>query len=213
MRPAHAEVATGTVEDALVALRTGRPVLVADDRSREDEVDVVLAGASATAAWMAWTVRHTSGYVCAPMPAARAELLDLPLMVPGGEDPYGTAYTVTVDAAEGLTTGISAADRARTLRVLAGAAAAPGDLRRPGHVVPLRAVPGGVLERPGHTEAAVDLCRLAGVGEVAGIAELVEDDGEMLRLPGAARLAARAGLVLITISDLAATLRDREENS
>lgn len=193
-----------TVEDALAALRSGRPVLVADDRDREDEVDVVLPAAAATERWLAWTVRHSSGYVCAPMPAARADALDLPLMVAATQDTLRTAYTVTVDAARGVTTGISAADRARTLRTLADPATTPADLIRPGHVVPLRAVPGGVLERGGHTEAAVDLCRLAGAGEVAAIAELVHDDGTMLRLPEAAELAAREGLVLVTIADLVA---------
>jgi 3,4-dihydroxy 2-butanone 4-phosphate synthase / GTP cyclohydrolase II len=193
-----------TVADALTALRSGRPVLVADERDREDEVDVVLSAATASERWLAWTVRHSSGYVCAPMPAARADALDLPLMVAATQDSLRTAYTVTVDAARGVTTGISAADRALTLRTLADPTTTAGDLVRPGHVVPLRAVPGGVLERGGHTEAAVDLCRLAGVGEVAAIAELVHDDGTMLRLTGAAELAAREGLVLVTIAELAA---------
>ena len=196
-----------TVEDALAALRAGLPVLVADDRDREDEVDVVLAAATASPRWLAWTIRHSSGYVCAPMPAARADALDLPLMVAATQDPRRTAYTVTVDAARGVTTGISAADRALTLRTLADPATTPADLVRPGHVVPLRAVPGGVLERGGHTEAAVDLCRLAGAGEVAAIAELVDDDGTMLRLPAAAELASREGLVLVTIAELAAWRR------
>ncbi|MCK6209174.1 3,4-dihydroxy-2-butanone-4-phosphate synthase [Georgenia sp. EYE_87] len=196
-----------TVEDALAALRAGRPVLVADDRDREDEVDVVLAAATASPRWLAWTIRHSSGYVCAPMPAARADALDLPLMVAATQDPRRTAYTVTVDAARGVTTGISAADRALTLRTLADPATTPADLVRPGHVVPLRAVPGGVLERGGHTEAAVDLCRLAGAGEVAAIAELVHDDGTMLRLPAATELASREDLVLLTIAELAAWRR------
>jgi 3,4-dihydroxy 2-butanone 4-phosphate synthase/GTP cyclohydrolase II len=180
---------------------------VADDRDREDEVDVVLSAATASSRWLAWTIRHSSGYVCAPMQAARADALELPLMVAASQDPRRTAYTVTVDAARGVTTGISAADRALTLRTLADPATTPADLIRPGHVVPLRAVPGGVLERGGHTEAAVDLCRLAGAGEVAAIAELVDDDGTMLRLPAATELAAREGLVLVTIAELAAWRR------
>jgi 3,4-dihydroxy 2-butanone 4-phosphate synthase / GTP cyclohydrolase II len=199
-----------TVEDALAALRSGRPVLVADDRAREDEVDVVLPAATASERWLAWTIRHSSGYVCAPMPAARADALDLPLMVAATQDTLCTAYTVTVDSARGVTTGISAADRAQTLRTLGDPAATPADVVRPGHVVPLRAVPGGVLERGGHTEAAVDLCRLAGVGDVAAIAELVHDDGTMLRLPAAAELAAREGLVLVTIADLVAWRREHD---
>ncbi|MCC2308446.1 GTP cyclohydrolase II [Cellulomonas chengniuliangii] len=194
----------GTIEQALDALRAGRPVLVADSPDRENEADVILAAASATPEWVAWTIRHSSGYLCAPMPAARADALQLPLMVPQSEDPRRTAYTVTVDAASGVTTGISAADRARTLRVLADPASGPESLIRPGHVLPLRAVPGGVLHRSGHTEAAVDLCRLAGLEPVGAIAELVNDDGTMVRLDEAAQVAAENGLVLITIADLVA---------
>lgn len=192
------------VEAALSCLREGRPVLVADGRDREDEVDVVLPAAVATAAWIAWTVRHSSGYLCAPLPAHRADDLDLPLMVARSQDPRGTAYTVSVDASAGVGTGISAADRATTLRALADPASGPGDLIRPGHVLPLRAAPGGVLQRPGHTEAAVDLCRLAGTGNVAAIAELVEDDGAMTTRAQAHALADRHGLAVVTIADLVA---------
>jgi len=206
--PGH--VRTGTVEDALDAIRAGRPVLVADSPDRENEADVVFAARDVSPEWVAWTVRHSSGYLCAPMPAARADALDLPLMVPHSQDPRRTAYTVTVDAATGVTTGISAVDRARTLRVLADPASGAGDLIRPGHVLPLRAVPGGVLHRAGHTEAAVDLVRLAGAGEVGGIAELVNDDGTMMRLDDAARAAQAAGLVLITIADLVAWRREHD---
>lgn len=198
------EIRLGTVPEALEALRAGRPVLVADSQDRENEADVVLAAQSATPEWVAWTIRHSSGYLCAPMPAARADALDLPLMVPHSQDPRRTAYTVTVDAATGVSTGISAADRARTLRVLADPAAGREDLIRPGHVLPLRAVPGGVLHRAGHTEAAVDLCRLAGLEPVGAIAELVRDDGQMVRLPEASAIARAEGLVLLTIADLMA---------
>jgi len=197
-------IRTGTVEEALDALRAGRPVLVADSPDRENEADVILAAQSATPEWVAWTIRHSSGYLCAPMPAARADALDLPLMVPHSQDPRRTAYTVTVDAAHGVTTGISAADRAFTLRVLADPASGPESLIRPGHVLPLRAVPGGVLHRSGHTEAAVDLCRLAGLEPVGAIAELVNDDGTMTRLGQASAVAAENGLVLLTIADLIA---------
>ncbi len=197
-----------TIDRALTALAEGRPVLVADDLDRESEVDVVLAARHATEQWVAWTIRHTSGYLCAPMPAARADALDLPLMVVDNRDPRRTAYCVSVDAAAGVTTGISAADRARTLRVLADPAATPGDLIRPGHVLPLRAAPGGVLERAGHTEAAVELVTLAGAGEVGVIAELTHDDGHMVRLHDAAPLAAEHGLELLTIAELTAWLRD-----
>jgi 3,4-dihydroxy 2-butanone 4-phosphate synthase/GTP cyclohydrolase II len=196
------EITLGTVEQALDALRAGRPVLVADSPDRENEADVIFAAQHATAEWVAWTIRHSSGYLCAPLPAARADALDLPLMVPQSQDPRRTAYTVTVDAAAGVTTGISAADRTRTLRVLADPASGRGDLIRPGHVLPLRAVPGGVLHRGGHTEAAVDLCRLAGLEPVAGIAELINDDGTMARLPEACAVAREAGLVVLTIPDI-----------
>ena len=192
---APAGVRLGTVEEALEALRAGRPVLVADSPDRENEADVILAAQSATPEWIAWTIRHSSGYLCAPMPASRADALDLPLMVPHSQDPRRTAYTVTVDAATGVTTGISASDRARTLRVLADPASGREDLIRPGHVLPLRAVPGGVLHRAGHTEAAVDLCRLAGLEPVGAIAELVNDDGSMTRLDVASALAEAEGLV------------------
>lgn len=200
-------VRLGSVEEALAAIRAGRPVLVADSPDRENEADVVFAAQGVSAEWVAWTIRHSSGYLCAPMPAARADALELPLMVPHSQDPRRTAYTVTVDAATGVSTGISAGDRARTLRVLADPASGASDLIRPGHVLPLRAVPGGVLHRAGHTEAAVDLVRLAGRGEVGGIAELVHDDGTMMRLGDAAALAERDGLVLITIADLVAWRR------
>ena len=196
--------ALGTVEQSLDELRAGRPVLVADSADRENEADVILAAQSATPEWVGWTIRHSSGYLCAPMPSARADALDLPLMVPISQDPRRTAYTVTVDAAIGITTGISASDRARTLQVLADPASGAADLIRPGHVLPLRAAPGGVLHRGGHTEAAVDLCRLAGLEPVAGIAELVHDDGSMMRLPDVLKMAEREGLVVLSIADLAA---------
>lgn len=193
-----------TVEEALDALRAGRPVVVADSPDRENEADAIIPAQSATPEWVGWIIRHSSGYLCAPLPSARADALDLPLMVPDSQDPRRTAYTVTVDAANGVTTGISAADRATTLRVLADPGAGPRSIIRPGHVLPLRAVPGGVLHRAGHTEAAVDLCRLAGLEPVAGIAELVHDDGSMMRLADAAALAESEGLLVLTIADLVA---------
>jgi 3,4-dihydroxy 2-butanone 4-phosphate synthase/GTP cyclohydrolase II len=144
------------------------------------------------------------------MPADWADRLELPPMVATNQDPRHTAYTVTVDAASGITTGISAADRARTLRILADADSGPQDLIRPGHVLPLRAVPGGVRERAGHTEAAVELCTLAGLPPVGMICELVADDGSMLRLPGLRRLCDATDLPLISIADLAAYLSERD---
>jgi 3,4-dihydroxy 2-butanone 4-phosphate synthase/GTP cyclohydrolase II len=192
-----------TVDEALEALRAGRPVIVTDDESRENEADVILAAGTLTTEWLAWTIRHTSGYVCAPMPAELADRLGLPLMVADNADPFRTAYTVSVDAARGVTTGISAADRAHTLRLLADPASEAEDFVRPGHVLPLRARPGGVLTRRGHTEAAVDLCRLAGLAPVGVIAELVHDDGTMVRRPAAEDLAVLHDLPLITIDQLA----------
>ncbi len=187
---------------ALEALREGRPVLVTDAADRENEGDVVLAAHAATEHWVGWTVRHTSGLLCAPMTPRRAAELGLPPMTAHNEDPRGTAYTVTVDAKTGVSTGIGAGDRARTLRLLADPAAAPADFVRPGHILPLRARAGGVLERPGHTEAAVDLCRFAGVPTVAAIAELVADDGSMLRGAGVDELARRFDLPALSIAEL-----------
>jgi 3,4-dihydroxy 2-butanone 4-phosphate synthase / GTP cyclohydrolase II len=202
-----------TIEEAFEALRAGLPVLVADDEDRENEGDVILAAETATTEWMAWTIRHTSGYICAPMSEARANRLGLPPMVADNQDPRGTAYTVTVDAAEGVTTGISAADRAHTIRALAQEDSVPSDFHRPGHVVPLRARQGGVLVRGGHTEAAVDLCRLAGLSPVGAIGELVHDDGSMMRLPAVLELGKEHNLPVITIEALIAwrQLNDRVE--
>ncbi|WP_280504819.1 GTP cyclohydrolase II [Nocardia farcinica] len=194
---------------AAAALADGLPVLVVDDESRENEGDVVLAAATATPEWTAWMIRNTSGLVCAPMPAERTEALALPQMVGDNRDPKRTAYTVTVDAATGVSTGISAADRTRTLRVLADPRSRADDLIRPGHVLPLRAVDGGVVERPGHTEAAVELCELAGLPPVGAIAELTGDDGTMLRLPAVEELGARMDLPVLTIAEL---VRYRQRN-
>lgn len=193
-----------TVPEALEALRAGLPVLVLDDADRENEADVVLAAQTLTPAWMGWTVRHSSGYICAPLTGDLADRLELPLMVKHNEDLLETAYTITVDAAVGVSTGISAADRATTVRLLADPGTKAADLRRPGHVVPLRAREGGVLARRGHTEAAVDLCRLAGLAPVAAIAELVDDEGEMLRGTQVVALGDEHGLPVITIADLVA---------
>ena len=199
------------VEAAVAALRDGLPVLVVDDEDRENEGDVILAAVHADRRWMAWTIRHSSGVLCVPMPDDLADTLGLPPMVEVNEDAKGTAYTVSVDARHGVGTGISAADRATTARVLADPATTAADLTRPGHMFPLRARPGGVLERPGHTEAAVDLCRLAGLPPVAVIAEVVDDDGGMTRLPGLRALADETGLPLVSIADLAEYRRRHED--
>jgi 3,4-dihydroxy 2-butanone 4-phosphate synthase/GTP cyclohydrolase II len=191
-----------TIPQAVDALRAGRLVIVADDEGRENEGDVIISAELASQEWIAWMVRVTSGFICAPMTNEIADALDLPPMVAVNEDPRGTAYTVSVDAADRLSTGISASDRAHTLRVLADPTSTPASLLRPGHVLPLRAVDGGVRERDGHTEAAVDLMKLAGLTPVAAISEIVADDGEMMRLPGLIELGAREDVLVITIEAL-----------
>ncbi len=206
----HHPVTLDPVEEAIEAIRIGLPVLVVDDADRENEGDVIMAACHADARWLGWTVRHTSGVVCAPMPDEFADRLGLPPMVATNEDPRSTAFTVTVDARRGVGTGISAADRATTLRLLADPGATAGDLVRPGHIFPLRARPGGVLERGGHTEAAVDLCRLAGLPPVGLLAEVVEDEGQLMLLPGLRRLADAHGLPLVSIADLARYRRRHE---
>lgn len=195
-----------TIAQALEALRAGKPVIVADDENRENEGDVIISAELASPEWIAWTVRWSSGFICAPMTAEIADSLDLPPMVAVNEDARGTAYTVSVDAADRISTGISAADRAHTLNVLSRPDSTPASVVRPGHVLPLRAVDGGVRERGGHTEAAVDLMLLAGLRPVAGIAEIVAEDGSMMRLPGLIELGARDGLPVITIEQLIAHL-------
>lgn len=191
-----------TIDAALEALRARKPIIVVDDEGRENEGDLIMSAQLATAEWIAFMVRHTSGYLCAPLTDERADELGLPLMVLENEDSRQTAYTITVDAADRESTGISADDRAHTLRVLADPAATPSHLRRPGHIVPLRAVEGGVRQRAGHTEAAVELMQLAGLEPVAAIGELVEDSGEMRRLPSLIAFGEEHGLPVITIADL-----------
>ncbi|HCS60495.1 MAG TPA: bifunctional 3,4-dihydroxy-2-butanone-4-phosphate synthase/GTP cyclohydrolase II [Microbacterium sp.] len=199
-----------TIEEALASLRAGRPVIVADDEDRENEGDVILSAELATPEWVAWTVRWSSGFICAPMPADLADTLNLPPMVQSNEDARSTAYTVSVDAAEGVTTGISASDRAHTLNVLSNPESTATSVIRPGHVLPLRAVDGGVRERSGHTEAAVDLMRLAGLQPVGAIAEVVAEDGSMMRLPGLIELGARDDVPVITIEQLIKHLNETD---
>ena len=194
------------IPDALDALRAGKPVIVADDENRENEGDVILSAQLATPDWLAWTIRYSSGFLCAPMPADWADRLDLPPMVAVNEDSRGTAYTVSVDAADRVSTGISAADRAHTLNVLADPESTPSSVIRPGHILPLRAVDGGVRERAGHTEAAVELMKLAGLAPVGAIGEVVAEDGSMMRLPGLLEMGEREGIPVITIEQLIAYL-------
>jgi 3,4-dihydroxy 2-butanone 4-phosphate synthase/GTP cyclohydrolase II len=187
---------------ALADLQAGKPIIVTDSTERENEGDLVMAAQFATTEWIAFTIRHSSGFLCAPMTNARANELELPLMVENNQDPRGTAYTVSVDASDGMSTGISAADRALTLRVLANASTGPADLVRPGHIIPLRAAPGGVRERAGHTEATVDLLTLAGLEPIGVIGEITGDDGSMTRGAELTAFAAEHGLTIVSIEEL-----------
>jgi 3,4-dihydroxy 2-butanone 4-phosphate synthase/GTP cyclohydrolase II len=198
-----------SIEDVLAALREGKPVIITDAEDRENEGDAIIAAQFATTEWVAWMVRHTSGYLCAPMSEERANDLDLPLMWTNNQDPHHTAYTVSVDAANRKSTGISAEERGNTARVLADPHSRRESLIRPGHVIPLRAKPGGVAERPGHTEAAVELMELASLEPVALMAELVNDDGTMMRAGELFELAKRFELPMSTISHLRDHLEKR----
>jgi 3,4-dihydroxy 2-butanone 4-phosphate synthase/GTP cyclohydrolase II len=190
------------IPEVLDALRAGKPILVADDEGRENEGDAIMAAEFATPEWVGWIIRNSSGLLCAPVSREIADKLNLPVMVERNEDTRSTAYTITVDASSGITTGISASDRARTLSVLANPESTSHDLIRPGHVLPLRAVDGGVHERAGHTEAAIDLLRLAGLRPAAVIAEIVDEHGEMRRMPGLVALGREAGVPVTTVAAL-----------
>lgn len=189
------------VEAAVAALAEGRMIVVVDDEDREDEGDLVVAADLVTEEQMAFLVTHTTGIVCVPLSDDRADLLNLPLMVAHNEDSHGTAFTVSADHAD-TGTGVSARDRARTACALADPTTTPSDLRRPGHVFPLRARAGGVLVRQGHTEAAVDLLRLAGRPEVAVISEIVDTDGSMRRGESLRAFADEHGLPMVSIAEL-----------
>ncbi|MGO1972753.1 MAG: bifunctional 3,4-dihydroxy-2-butanone-4-phosphate synthase/GTP cyclohydrolase II [Propionibacteriaceae bacterium] len=198
------------VEDAVSALAGGEAVVVIDDQDRENEGDLIFAAAMATPELMAFLVRHSSGYVCAPTTAAVLDRLHIPMMTAQNADPFRTAYGVSIDARSGVTTGISAADRSATVRALSDPGSGPDDLVQPGHILPLRAMPGGVLHRPGHTEATVDLLRLADVAPVGVIAELVRDDGAVMRTRELRAFADQHGLRMISIADLITWRRRRE---
>src|SRR5438552_13461974 len=200
-----------SVGEAIDDIRRGKMVIVVDDEDRENEGDLTMAAELATPEDVAFIRKYASGVICVPMTAARLKELDLPQMVQRNEARLGTAFSVTVDAREGITTGISAADRARTIRVLADPNATPADLVKPGHMFPLRARDGGVLVRAGQTEAAVDLCRLAGLQPVGVICEITNPDGSMSRLPELKRFAKRHGLRVITVKDLIAYRMAREQ--
>jgi 3,4-dihydroxy 2-butanone 4-phosphate synthase / GTP cyclohydrolase II len=204
-------VAFDSIEEALDEVRAGRLVVVADDADRENEGDLIMAAEKATPDKIAFMVRHTSGVICMPVTGERLDELRLPLMVTSATDSQGTAFTVSVDVRRGTTTGISASDRALTIRAIIDPATAPEDLARPGHVFPLRYREGGVLKRAGHTEAAVDLARLAGLAPAGVLCEVVNDDGTMSRLPDLREFADLHGLKLISIADLIRYRRTREK--
>ena len=197
------------IEKVLEDLKAGKPVLVTDDESRENEGDAIISAELATPEWVAWMTRYTTGYICAPMTESRANKLSLPVMWRDNQDPHQTNYTVSVDAASRKSTGISAAERALTGNVLADPNSTPESLIRPGHVLPLRAKTGGVLERPGHTEAAVDLLKLAGLQPVGLMAEMINDDGTMMRVPELFSMAERFDLSMTNIHELSDYVRQR----
>ncbi|MFF2999983.1 bifunctional 3,4-dihydroxy-2-butanone-4-phosphate synthase/GTP cyclohydrolase II [Streptomyces sp. NPDC057950] len=203
------DFALDPVEKAIADIAAGRPIVVVDDEDRENEGDLVIAAEKATPEIIAFMMSECRGLICAPMEGDELDRLQLPQMVENNTESMRTAFTVSVDAsgAHGVTTGISAADRATTLRLLAGGQAGAGDFVRPGHIFPLRARPGGVLVRNGHTEAAVDLARLAGLRPAGAIVEIAGEDGRMLRLPELIPFARKHGLTIISIEDLIAYRR------
>lgn len=203
-------VSVNPVERAIADIAAGKAVIVVDDKDRENEGDLIIAAEHATPELLTFMIRYTSGMICVPLPAADCDRLDLPPMYHTNQDRRGTAYTVSVDAREGTTTGISAAERALTIRTLAAEDTTSGDLSRPGHVFPLRAKEGGVLRRPGHTEAGVDLARMAGLRPVAALAEIVNDDGTMARLPELEKFAAEHDLTIVSIAEMIAYRRRYE---
>jgi 3,4-dihydroxy 2-butanone 4-phosphate synthase/GTP cyclohydrolase II len=201
----------GRVSAGIEAFARGEIVVVLDDDDRENEGDLFVAASACTPEKMAFIIRHTSGIVCAPLPPEDARRLHLDPMVAANDAPLGTAFTVSVDCRHGLTTGISAEERANTVRALANHNTGPGDFVRPGHVFPLIAKAGGVLMRSGHTEACVDLCRLAGLPPVGVLAELMNDDGSVMRGPAVMAFADRHGLKALSIADLIAYRQARDK--
>ncbi len=207
----HDKVRLDSVERAIADIAAGRAVIVVDDEDRENEGDIIFAASKSTPELMAFTIRYSSGVICVPMPAEMLDRLEIPLMTPHNKDRLRTAYTISVDARDGVSTGISAADRSHTVRVLADSATEPWEITRPGHVFPLRYREGGVLVRRGHTEAAVDLARLAGLTPAGALVEVVNDDGTMKRAPELRAFADEHGLAMISIDDLV-RYRRRHEN-
>jgi len=200
-----------TIEDALIALKNGQFVIVVDDEDRENEGDLILAAEKATPEALTFMVRHTSGLICVPMLEERLNELDLPQMVYENTDIHRTAWTISVDYRHGTTTGISASDRAKTIQALINPTSKPDSFVRPGHVFPLRYKKGGVLKRPGHTEAAVDLSQMAGLYPAGIIAEIVNEDGSMARLPDLKNFSKKYNLPIISIEDIIRYKREREK--
>ncbi len=200
----HSEHALERIEAAMAALRRGKMIILVDDEDRENEGDLCIAAEKVTPAAVNFMARHGRGLICLAMTDEKARSLDLPLMVPEGQNgsSFGTAFTISVEAARGVTTGISAKDRAHTILTAAAAGAKPADLVRPGHVFPLRARPGGVLVRAGQTEGSVDLARLAGLSPAAVICEIMNDDGTMSRMPELEEMAREHDLPIASVADL-----------
>lgn len=198
------------VENALEALRRGQGVLVTDNEARENEGDLIFSAESIDVAQMAVLIRECSGIVCLCLPGEKVKSLALPMMVEKNSSHFSTAFTVSIEAAHGVTTGVSAADRVQTIKAAIALDAKPEDLRRPGHVFPLKARPGGVLERAGHTEATVDLMRLAGLEPYGVLCELTNPDGSMARMPEIVDFARRHGMPVLTVDDLIAYRRAGE---
>ncbi|MGN6130865.1 MAG: 3,4-dihydroxy-2-butanone-4-phosphate synthase, partial [Nocardioidaceae bacterium] len=196
------KVRLDTVEEAVAEIAAGRPVVVVDDEERENEGDLVFAAGKSTPELMAFTIRYSSGVICVPVMAATLDRLGIPLMTPHNRERMRTAYTVSVDARDGVTTGISAADRSHTVRTLIDSATEPYEIVQPGHVFPLKARIGGVLERVGQTEAAVDLARLAGLNPAGVICEIMNDDGTMARVPDLIKFCQNHGLKMLTVAEL-----------
>lgn len=198
-----------TIEEAVSQIKKGLPVIVVDDEDRENEGDLIIAAELANKKTLAFMIRYTSGIICAPCEQQRLVDLQLPMMVDNNTDPLRTAFTVSTDYIRGMTTGVSAEERANTLNALANSNADPAHFIRPGHIFPLRYQPGGVLVRSGHTEAAVDLCKLAGLNPMGGLAELTHDDGTMMRLPALIDFSKQHTLPIISIEAL---IKYRAEN-
>ena len=206
-------MAFNTTAEIIDDIRAGKMVVLMDDEDRENEGDMIFAAETMTVEQMALTIRHGSGIVCLCITEDRRKQLDLPMMVENNTSAYGTGFTVTIEAAEGVTTGVSAADRITTVRAAIADGAKPSDLNRPGHVFPLRAQAGGVLTRGGHTEATIDLMTLAGFKPAGVLCELTNDDGTMARAPECIEFANKHNMALVTIEDLVAYRQAHERKA